>query len=52
MQLIELQEIFDRLKSLLAQRPVVLLHGDLQTDHILVDSQTEKVLAFLDFADA
>ena len=52
MQLIELQEIFDRLKSLLAQRPVVLLHGDLQTDHILVDAQTEKVLAFLDFADA
>src|SRR6266704_3398534 len=52
MQLIELQEIFDRLKSLLAQRPVVLLHGDLQTAHILVDPQTEKVLAFLDFADA
>ncbi len=52
MQLIELQGIFDRLKSLLAQRPVVLLHGDLQSDHILVDSQTEKVLAFLDFADA
>jgi aminoglycoside phosphotransferase (APT) family kinase protein len=52
MQLIALHEIFARSKPLLAQRPVVLLHGDLQTDHILVDSQTEKVLAFLDFADA
>jgi aminoglycoside phosphotransferase (APT) family kinase protein len=30
----------------------VLLHGDLQTAHILVDPQTEHVLAFLDFADA
>jgi aminoglycoside phosphotransferase (APT) family kinase protein len=30
----------------------VLLQGDLQTAHILVDPQTEKVLAFLDFADA
>ena len=49
---IELQENFDHRKSLLAQRPIVLLHGDLQTEHILVDSQTEKVLAFLDFADA
>lgn len=30
----------------------MLLHGDLHTDHILIESQTEKVLAFLDFADA
>jgi aminoglycoside phosphotransferase (APT) family kinase protein len=51
-QMIELQEHFDHLKPLLAQRPIVLLHGDLQTEHILVDSQTEKGLAFLDFADA
>jgi aminoglycoside phosphotransferase (APT) family kinase protein len=51
-QMIELQEHFDRFKPLLTQRPIVLLHGDLQTEHILVDSQTEKVLAFLDFADA
>jgi aminoglycoside phosphotransferase (APT) family kinase protein len=51
-QISELQEQFDHLQPLLAQRPIVLLHGDLQTAHILVDSQTEKVLAFLDFADA
>jgi aminoglycoside phosphotransferase (APT) family kinase protein len=51
-QIIKLQEKFDHLKPLLAQRPIVLLHGDLQTEHILVDSHTEKVLAFLDFADA
>lgn len=48
----ELQERFDTLPPLLTHRPIVLLHGDLQTEHILVDSQTEKVLAFLDFADA
>ena len=30
----------------------MLLHGDLQTAHILIDPQTEHVLAFLDFADA
>ncbi|MBO0782929.1 MAG: phosphotransferase [Ktedonobacteraceae bacterium] len=47
-----LHDHFDRLQPLLAQRPVVLLHGDLQADHILTDPQTEKVLAFLDFADA
>ena len=52
LQIIELQAYFDHLKPLLVQRPIVLLHGDLQTEHILVDSQTEKVLAFLDFADA
>ncbi len=45
------QEQFETLRPLLVQRPVVLLHGDLQTAHILVDPQTEKVLAFLDFAD-
>jgi aminoglycoside phosphotransferase (APT) family kinase protein len=52
LQMRELQEQFDHLQPLLAQRPIVLLHGDLQTAHILVDSQTEQVLAFLDFADA
>ena len=51
-RLMEIQEYFDRLQPLLAGRPIVLLHGDLQTAHILVDPQTEKVLAFLDFADA
>src|SRR5260370_2629462 len=44
------QEQFETLRPLLVQRPVVLLHGDLQTAHILVDPQTEKVLAFLNFA--
>ncbi len=48
----ELHEQFETLRPLLVQRPIVLLHGDLQTAHILVDTQTEKVLAFLDFADA
>jgi aminoglycoside phosphotransferase (APT) family kinase protein len=51
-RLMEIQEYFDMLQPLLADRPIVLLHGDLQTAHILVDPQTEKVLAFLDFADA
>ena len=51
-RLMEIPKHFDRLQLLLAGRPIVLLHGDLQTEHILVDPQTEKVLAFLDFADA
>src|SRR6266567_1860738 len=45
-------DVLDHLQPLLVQRLIVLLHGDLQAEHILVDSQTEKVLAFLDFADA
>ena len=52
LQIRELQAHFYTLQPLLAQRPIVLLHGDLQTAHILIDPQTEKVLAFLDFADA
>jgi aminoglycoside phosphotransferase (APT) family kinase protein len=51
-QMSELHEQFEILQPLPMQRPIVLLHGDLQTAHILVDPQTEKVLAFLDFADA
>jgi aminoglycoside phosphotransferase (APT) family kinase protein len=51
-QMSKLQEQLAHLLPLLAQRPIVLLHGDLQTAHILVDPQTEHVLAFLDFADA
>jgi aminoglycoside phosphotransferase (APT) family kinase protein len=51
-QMRKLQEQFEALRPLLVQRPIVLLHGDLQTAHILVDPQTEQVLAFLDFADA
>lgn len=38
--------------DLLVERPIVLLHGDLQPAHILVDTRGERVVAFLDFADA
>jgi aminoglycoside phosphotransferase (APT) family kinase protein len=48
----ELKDRFSRLKLILEARPIVLLHGDLQTDHILVDPKVDKVLAFIDFADA
>jgi aminoglycoside phosphotransferase (APT) family kinase protein len=51
-QIITVQTYFETLQPLLVHRPIVLLHGDLQTAHILVDPQTEHVLAFLDFADA
>ncbi len=51
-QIAALQERFVALQPLLAHRPIVLLHGDLQPVHILVGSHPEKVLAFLDFADA
>ena len=51
-QMDKLREQFNLLQPLLAQRPVVLLHGDLQTSHILIDTHTEQVLAFLDFVDA
>ncbi len=48
----ELKDHFRKLKPILTSRPVVLLHGDLQTDHIIVDPKVDKVLAFIDFADA
>ncbi|GHO70090.1 hypothetical protein KSC_089820 [Ktedonobacter sp. SOSP1-52] len=47
-----LRERFERQRPLLAQRPIGLLHGDLQDEHILLDPQSQKVLAFLDFIDA
>jgi len=37
-------------RGILADRPCSLIHGDLQPDHVLVDSG--RVTAFLDFADA
>lgn len=43
---------FRKLKPMLQTRPVVLLHGDLQRNHILVDQELDKVRAFIDFADA
>lgn len=48
----ELCEQVETLQPVLMQRPIVLLHGNLQAAHILVDPQSEQVLAFLDFADA
>ncbi len=51
-QISKLQAQFDHLQPLLEHRPIVLLHGDLQPVHILIDPQTEHVQAFLDFADA
>jgi len=48
----ELKDRFQKLKPILESRPVVLLHGDLQADHIIVDPKADKVLAFIDFADA
>jgi aminoglycoside phosphotransferase (APT) family kinase protein len=41
-----------RLCATLTSRPIALLHGDLQPDHILVDERGERVVALLDFADA
>jgi aminoglycoside phosphotransferase (APT) family kinase protein len=43
---------FDQIRGDLAARPVVLLHGDLQPDHVIVDPQAARVVALLDFADA
>jgi aminoglycoside phosphotransferase (APT) family kinase protein len=47
-----LREYFARLRATLAARPIVLLHGDLQPDHVVVDARGEHVVALLDFADA
>jgi aminoglycoside phosphotransferase (APT) family kinase protein len=43
---------FKTLQPTLQDRPIALLHGDLQAEHILVDEEVDKVIAFLDFADA
>jgi len=43
---------FERLRPMLATRPIVLLHGDLQPVHVLVDPSGERVVALLDFAEA
>ena len=48
----DLRGRFDRLRPRLVARPIALLHGDLQADHIIVDPEGERVIAFLDFADA
>ncbi|MBA2678237.1 MAG: aminoglycoside phosphotransferase family protein [Ktedonobacteraceae bacterium] len=51
-EIARLKHTFHKSTLSLADRPIVLLHGDLQAEHILIDSETQKVLAFLDFADA
>lgn len=37
---------------LLDRRPIVLIHGDCQPDHILIDPAARRVAALLDFVDA
>ena len=39
------------MQPILIERPIVFLHGDLQTEHILIDPHTQRVVAILDFAD-
>lgn len=51
-EIARLKDILERSKLALNDRPIVYLHGDLQPEHILVDPKTQKVVAFLDFADA
>ncbi len=46
-----IEQKFQDDSSLLFSRPVVLLHGDLQAVHVLVDQKKDEFLAFLDFAD-
>lgn len=43
---------FDQLRNDLIGRPVVLPHGDLQPDHLLVAPEGTSILALIDFADA
>ncbi len=47
-----LKNMFSTMKRTLVDRPIRLLHGDLQAEHILVNPQSQRVVAFLDFADA
>ncbi len=48
----QLRYIFDAMQPMLIGRPIAFLHGDLQAEHILINPQTQKVVAILDFADA
>lgn len=48
-----LKEKFATISSELIRRPAAaLIHSDLRAEHIIIDHHTQKVLAFLDFADA
>lgn len=50
-EIVRLKNAFVTMESLLVDRPIALLHGDLQVEHILINRQNQRVLAFLDFAD-
>lgn len=43
---------FALLDTTLRARPCVLIHADLQAEHVLIDTATQQVTAFLDFVDA
>ena len=48
-----LKKKFASINPMLMHRPAgSLIHSDLRAEHIIVDPQTQKVVAFLDFADA
>ena len=51
-EITQMEYTFNVINSMLIERPITFLHGDLQAEHVLVDPQTQKVVAFLDFADA
>ena len=51
-RLTHFRRCFAARQSRLARRPISLLHGDLQPAHVMVDERGERVVAFLDFADA
>ena len=51
-QITTLRQWFAGQRHRLVARPVVLLHGDLQPAHVIVDEDSERVVALLDFADA
>lgn len=51
-EILKIEGEFSSLISILEARPIVTLHGDLQAEHILVDTRHDTVLAFLDFIDS
>lgn len=42
---------FAAIAAVLGARPCVLIHADLQAEHVLIDPVTQRVTAFLDFVD-
>lgn len=50
-EITDMKNRFKKLHPVLQDRPIVLLHGDLQAEHVIVDQQQDKLLAILDFAD-